>query len=394
MALDEQQVMDALRPVIDPNLQASIVDLGMIRGIGIRRGRVRVAIALSGVDPSRREEMERRVTGAVSAMAGVKDVSVTSTVLNPEELAEVTDRLAARQGAGTGGDPRRAAAPTASPAAAKRPLGHESGRANAFMDPRSATRVIGITSGKGGVGKSSVTVNLAISLVQAGFDVGILDADVYGFSVPAMLGIDADPSVRNEKMIPPVAYGVRCMSIGFFVDEDQPVMWRGPMLHKALEQFLVDVDWGDPDFLLVDMPPGTGDVALSMSQYLPTSEVYVVTTPQVAAKRVAQRTAYMARKINLPLRGVIENMSWFTGDDGKRYELFGSGAGEQLASELGVPLLGKIPLENRLREGGDIGRPVTVADREGEASQAFASIAGEIVARGRARIFRPELTIR
>nr|MDQ2726353.1 Mrp/NBP35 family ATP-binding protein [Actinomycetota bacterium] len=268
------------------------------------------------------------------------------------------------------------------------------GRANGFMDPNSSTRVIGITSGKGGVGKSSVTVNLAISLVQAGYDVGVLDADVYGFSVPAMLGIDADPSVRNEKMIPPVAYGVRCMSIGFFVDEDQPVMWRGPMLHKALEQFLVDVDWGDPDFLLVDMPPGTGDVALSMSQYLPASEVYVVTTPQAAAKRVAQRTAYMARKINLPLRGVIENMSWFTGDDGKRYELFGSGAGEQLAAELGVPLLGKVPLENRLREGGDTGRPVTVADNGGEASQAFASIAGEIVARGRARIFRPELTIR
>lgn len=397
MALDEQQVMDALRPVTDPDLQASIVDLGMIRGIGIRRGRVRVAIALSGVDPSRREEMERRVTGAVSAVAGVKDVSVTSTVLNPQELAEVRNRLAARPSRDPGGGPgpgdgvgaghAHAAAP------AQRPLGHESGKANAFMDPKSATRVIGITSGKGGVGKSSVTVNLAISLVKAGYDVGVLDADVYGFSVPAMLGIDADPSVRNEKMIPPVAYGVRCMSIGFFVDEDQPVMWRGPMLHKALEQFLVDVDWGDPDFLLVDMPPGTGDVALSMSQYLPTSEVYVVTTPQAAAKRVAQRTAYMARKINLPLRGVIENMSWFTGDDGKRYELFGSGAGEQLASELGVPLLGKVPLENRLREGGDIGRPVTVADEDGEASRAFASIAAEIVARGRARIFRPELTI-
>ena len=410
MALDEQQVMEALRPVIDPDLQAGIVDLGMIRGIGIRRGRVHVAVALSGVDPTRRQEMERRVTDAVSALAGVKHVAVESSVLNPEELAEVKSRLASRHVGGPTAGPGPAAKPSPSPAArpspspaagpsptaagAQRPLGHESGKANAFMDPRSATRVIGITSGKGGVGKSSVTVNLAISLVHAGYDVGVLDADVYGFSVPAMLGVDADPTVRNEKMLPPVAYGVRCMSIGFFVDEDQPVMWRGPMLHKALEQFLVDVDWGDPDFLLVDMPPGTGDVALSMSQYLPTSEVYVVTTPQAAAKRVAQRTAYMARKINLPLRGVIENMSWFTGDDGKRYELFGSGAGEQLAAELGVPLLGKVPLENRLREGGDVGRPVTVADREGEASRAFASIAGEIVARGRARIFRPELTIR
>jgi ATP-binding protein involved in chromosome partitioning len=396
MALDEQQVMEALRPVIDPDLQAGIVDLGMIRGIGIRRGRVHVAIALSGVDPTRRQEMERRVNDAVSGLAGVKNVSVESTVLNPEELAEVRSRLAARQRGGQAAsqDGGPAASPSPTAGGAQRPLGHESGRANAFMDPKSPTRVIGITSGKGGVGKSSVTVNLAISLDQAGYDVGVLDADVYGFSVPAMLGIDADPTVHHEKMIPPVAYGVRCMSIGFFVDEDQPVMWRGPMLHKALEQFLVDVDWGAPDFLLVDMPPGTGDVALSMSQYLPTSEVYVVTTPQAAAKRVAQRTAYMARKVNLPLRGVIENMSWFTGDDGKRYELFGSGAGEQLASELGVPLLGKIPLENRLREGGDMGRPVTVADPEGEASRAFASIAGEIVARGRARIFRSELTIR
>jgi ATP-binding protein involved in chromosome partitioning len=389
MALDEQQVMEALRPVTDPDLRAGIVDLGMIRGIGIRRGRVRVALALRRVDASHREEMERRVTGAVSALPGVKDVSVTSTVLNAEEQAEVTNRLAARRAQDT---PSQGTAPA--PAAAQRPLGHESGKPNAFMDPQSTTRVIGVTSGKGGVGKSSVTVNLAISLANAGYEVGILDADVYGFSVPAMLGVDADPSVRNDKMVPPVAYGVRCMSIGFFVDEDQPVMWRGPMLHKALEQFLVDVDWGDPDYLLVDMPPGTGDVALSMSQYLPTSEVYVVTTPQAAARRVAQRTAYMARKINLPLRGVIENMSWFTADDGKRYELFGSGGGEQLAAELGVPLLGKVPLENRLREGGDIGRPVTVADREGEASRAFASIAAGIAARGRARIFRQELTIR
>ncbi|MDQ6784277.1 MAG: Mrp/NBP35 family ATP-binding protein [Actinomycetota bacterium] len=401
MALNEQQVSEALRPVTDPELQASIVDLGMVRGIGIRRGRVRVVVAVAEATGWRADEVVRRVTAAVGSVAGVKDVSVELTVMSPEALAEIRSRLGARPGgeqaaapdSHAGHDHATSSRSPSSPGA-QQPLGHESGRSNAFMNPDSATRVIGITSGKGGVGKSSVTVNLAISLVNAGYDVGILDADVYGFSVPAMLGIDADPTVRNEKMIPPVAFGVRCMSIGFFVDEDQPVMWRGPMLHKALEQFLVDVDWGDPDFLLVDMPPGTGDVALSMSQYLPASEVYVVTTPQAAAKRVAQRTAYMARKVNLPLRGVIENMSWFTGDDGRRYELFGSGAGEQLADELGVPLLGKVPLENRLREGGDTGRPVTVADPGGEASRAFASIAGEIIARGRARIFRSELTIR
>jgi ATP-binding protein involved in chromosome partitioning len=273
------------------------------------------------------------------------------------------------------------------------PLGHESGRLSTFARTGSRTRVIGVTSGKGGVGKSSVTVNLAVSLVRAGYDVGLLDADVYGFSVPRMLGLDASPTIRDEKMVPPVAFGVRCMSIGLFVDEDQPVMWRGPMLHKALEQFLVDVDWGEPDFLLVDMPPGTGDVALSMAQYLPSSEVYVVTTPQAAAKRVAQRTAYMARKIKLPLRGVIENMSWFTAADGTRYELFGRGGGAELAEELGIPLLGQVPLVPALREGGDVGRPVTVTDPEGEAARAFADVAGEIAARGRSRIFRPELTI-
>jgi ATP-binding protein involved in chromosome partitioning len=238
-----------------------------------------------------------------------------------------------------------------------------------------------------------VTVNLAVSLARAGHQVAVLDADVYGFSVPGMLGISDGPVVRGDKMIPPQAFGLRCMSMGFFVEEDQPVMWRGPMLHKALEQFLVDVDWGDLDFLLIDMPPGTGDVALSMAQYLPASEVYVVTTPQVAAKRVAQRSAYMAKKINLPLRGVIENMSWFTGDDGKRYELFGRGGGETLAAELGVPLLGQVPFVPAVRAGGDDGRPVVVDDPAGEASQAFAAIAKELVARGPGRVFRSELKI-
>jgi ATP-binding protein involved in chromosome partitioning len=186
---------------------------------------------------------------------------------------------------------------------------------------------------------------------------------------------------------------VKVISIGFFVEENQPVMWRGPMLHKALEQFLVDVYWGEPDYLLIDMPPGTGDVALSMAQYLPKSEIFVVTTPQAAAQRVAQRTAYMARKVNLPLRGVIENMSWFTGDDGKRYELFGRGGGASLAEDLGVPLLGQVPLVPELREGGDVGLPVTVSQPDGEVSQAFAAIAKEFANMGPARVFRPELKI-
>jgi ATP-binding protein involved in chromosome partitioning len=299
----------------------------------------------------------------------------------------VRDKMQARHGAG-------GAAAGGGHAHGGQRLGHEEGRANPFMSSDNRTRILGITSGKGGVGKSSVSVNLAVALAAHGLEVGILDADVYGFSVPKMLGIDHDPVVIEDMIVPPVAYGVKCISIGFFVGEDQPVMWRGPMLHKALEQFLVDVYWGDLDYLVIDMPPGTGDVALSMAQYLPRSEVYVVTTPQAAAQRVAQRAAYMAKKINLPLRGVIENMSWFTGDDGRRYELFGRGGGEQLASDLGVPLLGQIPLVPALREGGDLGRPVTVTDPSGEASQLFDALAEEIVARGPSRVFRPELTIR
>ena len=268
-----------------------------------------------------------------------------------------------------------------------------------FSSGPGQTRVIGVSSGKGGVGKSSVTVNVAVALAGAGHSVAILDADVYGFSVPAMLGLVGTPAtsggltMSDGKVQPPTAFGVRVMSMGFFANEDQPVVWRGPMLHKALEQFLSDVDWAAPDFLLVDMPPGTGDVALSMSQYLPASEVYVVTTPQAAAKRVAQRSAYMARKLNLPLRGVIENMSWFSGPDGSRYEIFGNGGGAQLAEELGVPLLGQVPLVPAIREGGDSGRPIVVAEPASEAAEAFKSIARQIVELGRARIFRDELRI-
>ena len=205
------------------------------------------------------------------------------------------------------------------------------------MLPRSRTRVIGISSGKGGVGKSSVTVNLAVALAQQGHDVGILDADVYGFSVPKMLGVRNDPLIIDDLVIPPTVHGVRCLSMGFFVPDEQPVIWRGPMLHKALEQFLVDAYWGEPDFLLVDMPPGTGDVTLSLGQYLTKTEVFVVTTPQAAAQRVAQRSAYAARKLKLAVRGVIENMSWFTGDDGTRYELFGAGGGQALAATWASP---------------------------------------------------------
>jgi ATP-binding protein involved in chromosome partitioning len=386
MALSEEQVVEALRPVLDPELNMSIVDLDMVKRVRVHRGRVEVTVALTVPGCPLRDEITRRVTDAVRPLDGVAHVSVDLTVMSPEELSAVRDKMRASTNHGGAGH--------AAHAHGGQRLGHEEGRPNPFMDADSRTRILGITSGKGGVGKSSVSVNLSVALAKQGHEVGLLDADVYGFSVPKMLGIDHDPVVIDDMIVPPVAFGVKCMSIGFFVEEDQPVMWRGPMLHKALEQFLVDVYWGTPDFLIVDMPPGTGDVALSMAQYLPRSEVFVVTTPQAAAERVAQRTAYMAKKINLPLRGVIENMSWFSGDDGRRYELFGSGGGRRLASDLGVPLLGQIPLVPALREGGDHGVPVTVSDDGGEAAEAFDELASQIVAKGPGRVFRSELTIR
>jgi len=375
--------MEALRGVLDPELHISIVELDMVKGLVVADGgrRVTVTVALTVAGCPMRTEITERVTSALVPLDGVEEVDVQLTVMSEAELSAVRDKMRAHQGSG-------------SAASTGQPLGHESGAANPFMSPTSHTRVLGISSGKGGVGKSSVSVNLAVALARAGHTVGILDADVYGFSVPKMLGIEGDPVVIDDMIIPPVAFGVGCISIGFFVGDDQPVMWRGPMLHKALEQFLVDVYWGDPDFLIVDMPPGTGDVALSMAQYLPRSEIYVVTTPQAAAQRVAQRTAYMAKKVNMPLRGVIENMSWFTGDDGHRYELFGRGGGEALATDLSVPLLAQLPFLPSLREGGDLGRPITATDPMGEASLAFDALAKTIVARGATRVFRPELTIR
>jgi ATP-binding protein involved in chromosome partitioning len=385
MPLTEDQVLEALRPVMDPELHMSIVDLDMVKDISVRGSQVGITVALTVAGCPMQTEIRERVTAALAPVPEVDNVTVDLTVMTEAELNRVRDKMRARQGSG--------GAATGAGAAGQR-LGHEEGRTNPFQDPTSRTRILGISSGKGGVGKSSVSVNLAVALARQGHEVGILDADVYGFSVPKMLGIDHDPVVIDDMIVPPVAFDVKCISIGFFVDDDQPVMWRGPMLHKALEQFLVDVYWGELDFLLVDMPPGTGDVALSMAQYLPRSEVYVVTTPQPAAQRVAQRTAYMAKKINLPLRGVIENMSWFTADDGTRYELFGRCGGAMLAADLGVPLLGRIPLVPALREGGDVGRPITVADSGGEATDAFGSIAAEIVSRGASRVFRPELTIR
>jgi len=257
----------------------------------------------------------------------------------------------------------------------------------------SSTRIISIASGKGGVGKSSVTANLGVALAQLGRTVGIIDADVWGFSIPKMLGIERNPTVIDETLLPPEIHGVRVMSMDFFVSPDQAVIWRGPMLHKAMEQFLVDVHWDDPDYLLVDMPPGTGDVAISLSQFLPSAQTIVVTTPQVTAQRVAKRAALMALKVNQEIIGVVENMSWFTGDDGTRYSIFGEGGGAALADELEVPLLGRIPLVPALREGADRGVPVMFADPGGEAAEAFDILAAEVEARRPRLRVHPELVI-
>ncbi len=264
-------------------------------------------------------------------------------------------------------------------------------RNNPFTDSR--TRVLAIASGKGGVGKSSVTSNLAVCLAAQGHRVACLDADVWGFSIPRMLGITSQPEVVDEVIIPPSAYGVEVISMGFFAREDQPVVWRGPMLHKALEQFLTDVEWGEPDFLVVDMPPGTGDIALSMAQFLPRAEVVVVTTPQPAAQRVAQRAAYMAKRVNLSVIGVIENMSYFRGDDNKAYEIFGAGGGQALASDLEVPLLGQVPLVSALRAGADEGTPIVIGFPEDESSVAFRSIAARIMELAPRKVYHPELKI-
>jgi ATP-binding protein involved in chromosome partitioning len=253
--------------------------------------------------------------------------------------------------------------------------------------------VLGISSGKGGVGKSSVTINLAISLAALGYQVGVLDADVYGFSLPKMLGALNDPIVLGDTVIPTLAHGIRCVSMGYFVPDEQPVIWRGPMLHKAIEQLVTEAWWDEPDFLLIDMPPGTGDVALTLSEVLPRIEMYVVTTPQAAAQRVAQRSAYAARKLKLSVRGVIENMSWFTGEDAKRYEIFGSGGGQRIADELGVALLGQIPLETTLRVGGDVGEPVVVTSPDSEVAKAFVALAKAVAAQGPARVYRQELRL-
>lgn len=364
--VDTAAVRSAVESVEYPEIHRSLGDLNMVRDVSVDGGTVELSVALAVAGSPFDDTLVSDITVAAQSIDGVSSVNVTLLVMSDEERAALASEL-------RGG------------AADQREI--------LLAAPGSRTRIIGIASGKGGVGKSSVTANLGVALARRGKRVGILDADVWGFSIPKMMGISRSPTMIDGLLLPPAAHGVSVISMDFFVESDQAVVWRGPMLHKALEQFLVDVYWGDLDHLLIDMPPGTGDVAISISQYLPRAEVIIVTTPQPAAQRVAVRAGLMARKVDQDIIGVVENMSWFTGDDGKRYEIFGAGGGEALAGDLGVPFLGKIPLVTALREAADVGRPITVVDPDGEASQAFVDLASSILDTAPRMRTHPDLVI-
>jgi ATP-binding protein involved in chromosome partitioning len=338
-----EQVIDALRAVIDPELRRDIVELEMVRSVEIHQnGVVDVMVSLTTPGCPIRNHFQTGVAGAVRELEGVSGVNVSFDVLSDNEKAALGRKL------GRGTLPEGALA--------------------------QVKNVICIGSGKGGVGKSSVTANLAAALAADGRQVGVLDADVWGYSQPRMLGLGAQrPKVNAErKLVPLQAHdGIGVMSIGFFVEQDAAIVWRGPMLHKALQQFLEDVDWGELDYLLIDLPPGTGDVSMTLAQLLPQAKFLIVTTPQPVAQKVARRSAEMATKLKLEIAGVIENMSAFVAPDGQRYQLFGEGGGQLLAEELEVPLLAKVPLTMGLREQSDAGIPVVFSDPDDPASQAL-----------------------
>jgi ATP-binding protein involved in chromosome partitioning len=352
MALPTQdQITEKLRAVIDPELRRSIVELGMVRSIDVGDdGRVEVVVSLTTAGCPIRAHFEQAVAQQVSELDGVTAVAVGFDVLSDQEKGRLQETL------GRGKLPEGALA--------------------------QVKNVICVASGKGGVGKSTMTANLAASLTAEGHPAGALDCDVYGYSIPRMLGVNRKPEVNAERKILPLdgAAGVKVMSIGFFVEENAAVVWRGPMLHKAIQQFLEDVAWGDLEYLLLDLPPGTGDVAMTLSQLLPQAKFVLVTTPQPAAQTVARRAADMALKFDLELLGAIENMSGFTTPDGERLAIFGEGGGQLLADELDIPLLGKVPLSEPLREHADDGSPLVTAAPDSPASQAIRQAARGIVA--------------
>ncbi|MDO4242366.1 MAG: Mrp/NBP35 family ATP-binding protein [Actinomyces sp.] len=349
-------VYEALGRVIDPELRRPITELGMVDSVEVADdGAVTVGVLLTVATCPLKDTITADTRTEVGAVEGVTGVEVRLGVMTDEQRAELRTRL------------RGGVAEPVIP----------------FTQPGNLTRVYAVTSGKGGVGKSSVTANLAAAMAAQGLSVGVVDADIYGFSIPRMLGVDQIPTQLDGMLVPPVAHGVKVISIGMFVEERQPVVWRGPMLHRAVQQFLTDVFWGDLDVLLLDLPPGTGDVTISVAQLLPAAEVLVVTTPQTAAAEVAERTGLIATQTHQRVVGVIENMSWLSQADGSRVEVFGSGGGravsESLSQALGyeVPLLAQLPLDIALREGSDAGTPAVIA-QEG-APRADSPAAAELV---------------
>jgi ATP-binding protein involved in chromosome partitioning len=362
--IEKAAVEAAVGSVQEPELSRSLGQLGMIRSVDLSpEGRADVLIALPVPGYPQAGSIAQQVQAAGSSVDGVSSVEVAFVDMDDDDRSRMMNELRPERGM-------------------------------TIARPGSPTRIVTIASGKGGVGKSSVTANLAVALVKQGHSVGVIDADVWGFSIPRMLGVEQAPNVIDETIIAPQAHGVKVISMDYFVRSDQAVIWRGPMLHKALEQFLSDVFWDDPDFLLIDMPPGTGDVAISVSQFVPRAQVLVVTTPQPTAQRVAKRAALMAEKVNQEVMGVVENMSWFTGDDGTRYALFGEGGGEALADELGVPLLARIPFLPAMRVGADEGQPLAAAAPDSDAARAFEELArGVVTTRPRVRT-HPDLVIK
>ncbi|MGO4295939.1 Mrp/NBP35 family ATP-binding protein [Glutamicibacter sp. MCAF14] len=351
------ELLAALATVHDPELRRPITELGMVESAVLSQGTATVKILLTIAGCPMRSTIQDEATAALQAVAGVQQVNVDLGVMDPQQRADLRESLASRR--------------------------------TPFSDPSSLTRVIAVASGKGGVGKSSITANLACQLASQGLKVGLIDADVHGFSIPSLMGISQNPTRVDDMILPPVAHGVKVISIGMFLDSNQPVIWRGPMLHRALEQFLSDVYFGDLDYLFLDLPPGTGDMAISVSQLLPNSELLVVTTPQSTATEVAERAGTIALQTDQKVIGVVENMSFLQLPDGTRMEVFGSGGGAKLSDSLSqqldypVQLLTQIPLEESVRVGSDEGRPVVLSSPQSPAAFALRELAGKLEQRPR-----------
>jgi ATP-binding protein involved in chromosome partitioning len=364
----EEAIQAALATVDDPEIKRPITDLGMVKGFTVGSGLVKVELLLTVAGCPLRDKLTNDITAAVTRIPGITAVDIDFGVMTEEQRKALQTTL---RGGGT-----------AEPVIP-------------FAQPGSRTRVYAVASGKGGVGKSSVTVNLAAALAKRGLSVGVVDADIYGHSVPRMLGVEGKPTRVEDMIMPPQSHGVKVISIGMFTAGNAAVVWRGPMLHRALQQFLADVYWGELDVLLLDLPPGTGDVAISLAQLLPNAEILVVTTPQAAAAEVAERAGAIALQTHQRLVGVIENMSWLELPDGSRMELFGAGGGAAVAESLtrtvgaSVPLLGQIPLDTLVREAGDSGTPVVLSDPDAPAAQALEAVASRLAIRRESLVGKP-----